>query len=159
VGSSFVMNILEASTERDLGVAAILFREYADWLKVDLCFQGFAAELAGLPGVYAPPQGRLLLAWAGEVPAGCVALRPRSETAGELKRLFVRPAYRRHGLGRKLVERVMVEARGIGYGSIVLDTLSSMHPALRLYEGLGFVRRDAYYDTPLPDTVFMERRL
>jgi putative acetyltransferase len=153
------MHISQATTPNQISAIRGLFQEYAAWLQVDLCFQGFAQELATLPGSYAPPLGRLSLATAPEGPAGCVALRPIGEAGCEMKRLFVRSAYRRHGLGRTLAERLITEAQEIGYSTMRLDTLAFMHDAIRLYEALGFVRRSAYYDTPLPDTIFMERRL
>jgi len=112
-----------------------------------------------LPGDYAPPKGRLLLATAAEGPAGCVALRPLEAKLCEMKRLFVRPAYRGHGLGRLLAERVVSDARVIGYERMLLDTLPTLHEAIRLYTSMGFSRCSAYYDTPLAETVFMELRL
>jgi putative acetyltransferase len=153
------MKICPAITPEQIALSRTLFEEYANWLRIDLSFQGFAAELAGLPGVYAPPRGRLLLALAGSEAAGCVALRPLGEGICELKRLFVRSAFRGQGIGKLLAERIVAEARTIGYRTMRLDTLSSMHGAIRLYQALGFVRRAAYYDTPLPDTVFMELQL
>jgi putative acetyltransferase len=135
---------------------ALLFRQYAAELAVDLCFQGFAEELAGLPGAYSPPRGRLLLGWVGEEAAGCVALRPRSADTCEMKRLFVLPPFRRTGLGRLLAERVIFEARSIGYRRVVLDTLAPMHAALQLYQSLGFRSCPAYYPNPLPDVVYLE---
>ena len=154
------MEIFQASTQEELEQARSLFEEYAAWLRVDLCFQGFAAELAGLPGVYAPPRGRLLLAIdsSGQA-AGCVALRPLEESVCEMKRLFVRPAFRGRGIGRTLAERVIAEAQSIGYATMKLDTLPKINAATRLYEILGFVRCEAYYNTPLEDTIFMELRL
>ena len=153
------MNICQAVTPEQMALTRTLFEEYAEWLGVDLCFQGFAAELAGLPGLYARPQGRLLLALTGAEAAGCVALRPREDGICEMKRLFVRPAFRGQGLGKLLVEHIVAEARAIGYQKIRLDTLPSMQAAIRLYETLGFDRCAPYYETPLPDTVFMELRL
>ena len=153
------MQICQATAQEQIAAVRSLFEEYAAGLGIDLCFQGFAVELATLPGLYAPPRGRLVLATGADGPAGCVALRPAGGTACEMKRLFVRPAYQGQGLGGALAKRVITEARGIGYSTMVLDTLPSMHSALRLYESLGFVRRSAYYDTPLPETVFMELRL
>jgi ribosomal protein S18 acetylase RimI-like enzyme len=152
------MEICQATDKVDLETARVLFREYAAWLRVDLCFQNFAEELAGLPGLYAPPRGRLFLAWLNREPAGCVALRPIQDSLCEMKRLFVRPAFRRQNVGRRLAEHTIAEARLIGYSGMVLDTLSSMEPAIRLYESLGFLRRSAYYPTPLTETVFMELR-
>ncbi len=153
------MRISQATTDHDIGTARLLFQEYAAGLDTDLCFQGFASELAGLPGAYAPPRGRLLLAWAGTDAAGCVALRPATDTVCEMKRLFVRPSFRGQGLGRSLAEKVIAEARTIGYSAMQLDTLPSMAKAIQLYESLGFVRRAAYYDTPLQGTIFMELRM
>src|ERR1043165_316924 len=153
------MQVRYAKTQEEIETARILFREYAAWLQVDLCFQNFAEELASLPGLYAPPRGRLLIAYSDKEPAGCVALRPLKDSMCEMKRLFVRPAFRGRNLGRRLAEQVVADARSIGYASMVLDTLPSMGPALRLYEGLGFVRRVAYYETPLKETVFMELKL
>ena len=140
-------------------MARRLFEEYAAWLKVDLCFQGFAAELAGLPGAYAPPRGRLFLAIHSGGAAGCVALRPVRDDVCEMKRLFVRPESQKQGCGHALIERVIAEARAIGYSRMVLDTLASMEVALRLYESFGFVRCAAYYKTPLAETVFLEMKL
>ncbi len=153
------MQIRDASSAVHLEAARALFQEYAAWLQVDLCFQGFAHELAGLPGQYAPPRGRLLIAWDNNKAAACVALRPLSDGRGEMKRLFVRPAYRGQGLGRRLAERIISEARVLEYPSVVLDTLPSMKGALVLYERLGFGRCNPYYDTPLTGTVFMELKL
>lgn len=153
------LSIHPAVTEADLEAVRTLFREYADWLKVDLCFQGFAQELAGLPGLYAPPRGRLLLAFDGEALAGCVALRPLAENICEMKRLYVRALFRQKGLGRQLVQQLIAEARGLGYERMRLDTLAHMTPAIELYESLGFQRIASYYPTPLPDTVFMELEL
>jgi putative acetyltransferase len=154
------MEIIQPSAQEEIAEARALFEEYAAWLKVDLCFQGFAAELAGLPGVYAPPGGRLLLAVeAGGQAAGCVALKPLEQGACEMKRLFVRPAYRRQGIGRTLAERVIEEAKTIGYEVVKLDTLPSIRIATKLYESLGFVRCEAYYNTPIKETIFLELRL
>ncbi|MFA7006923.1 MAG: GNAT family N-acetyltransferase [Verrucomicrobiia bacterium] len=147
-------------TQEEVAAARALFEEYAAWLGVDLCFQGFAAELASLPGLYAPPRGRLLLAWAdGNAAAGCVALRPLGDSVCEMKRLFVRPAFRGKGVGRMLAEKVVAEARAIGYASMRLDTLPAMSAATSLYESLGFARIPAYYATPLQNTIFMELKL
>jgi len=138
-----------------------LFRAYAASLPVDLGYQDFAAELAALPGKYAPPQGALLLARtpAGEA-LGCVALRPL-ETAGvcEMKRLFLRPAARGLGVGRGLAEAIVAQARALGYREIRLDTLPSMTTAVALYEALGFVRTGAYYAPTPPGTIFMALEL
>jgi len=153
------MQICQATTPEEIAVIRGLFQEYAAWLRIDLCFQGFAGELAALPGSYAPPGGRLLLATDSAGPAGCVALRAAGDKVCEMKRLFVRPPYQSHGLGRALAQRVIAEAQDAGYSTMILDTLPFMGRAIRLYQALGFVRRSAYYETPLPETVFMELRL
>jgi GNAT superfamily N-acetyltransferase len=153
------MKICQAKTPEEIALTRSLFEEYAAWLRIDLCFQGFAAELAGLPGAYAAPRGRLLLAFVGSDVSGCVALRPIGDDVCEMKRLFVRAGFRGQGIGKQLGERVVQEARDIGYRMMRLDTLPSMQSAIRLYEGLGFVRCAAYYETPLAETVFMELRL
>lgn len=153
------MQICQATTPEHVAAIRSLFQEYAAWLRVDLCFQGFADELVTLPGSYAPPRGRLLLATDTAGPIGCVALRPIRDTVCEMKRLFVRPAHQGHGAGRALAQRVIAEAQGAGYSTMMLDTLPFMLSAIRLYEALGFVRRSAYYATPLPETVFMELQL
>lgn len=133
------MHIREATFPDDLAAVRSLFQEYADGLGVDLCFQGFADELATLPGRYARPAGGVWLAVAGEQLAGCVALRPFGDGAGEIKRLYVRPAFRGTGLGRTLAERVLTEAAAAGYRRVVLDTLPTMTAAASLYRSLGFV--------------------
>lgn len=143
----------------DIAAVRRLFEEYAASLEVDLCFQNFSAELAGLPGAYAPPRGRLLLATEDGPPVACVALRPKTDQAGEMKRLYVRPGHQGRGLGRQLAEQVIAEARVIGYNSLLLDTLPSMQAAIKLYESLGFVRREPYFDSPVAGNVYMELRL
>lgn len=153
------MEIVEVTYPQDLVEVRCLFDEYAASLGVDLSYQGFGKELSGLPGAYARPRGRLLLAKVEGEAAACVALRPLDEKACEMKRLFVRPGFQKRGLARALCERLIIEAREAGYTSMVLDTLPSMSGALRLYETLGFVRRAPYYDTPIEETVFMEREL
>jgi ribosomal protein S18 acetylase RimI-like enzyme len=153
------MKIRQAVTPRHIALSRTLFREYAAWLGIDLSFQGFAAEVDGLPGLYVPPRGRLLLALTGGEAAGCVALRLLREEVCEMKRLFVRSGFRGQGIGRRLAERMVEEARAIGYSTMRLDTLPSMPAAIRLYEALGFARCPAYYETPLPDTIFMELKL
>ena len=136
-----------------------LFREYAKGIGIDLCFQDFDRELAELPGKYAPPEGRLLLALEGTKVAGCVALRKIGDDTCEMKRLYVRPAFRRKGVGR-LLARAVIEAAGkCGYARMRLDTLSSMAEAIALYESLGFRRIEAYYHNPSACAVFMELKL
>jgi GNAT superfamily N-acetyltransferase len=132
-----------------------LFLEYQRGLGVSLCFQGFDAELAGLPGDYAPPRGRLLIARQGDALAGCVALRPLFHRDAEMKRLFVRPAHRGTGLGRLLARRVILEAGALGYESLKLDTLPQMHPAQNLYAKLGFRDTAPYNENPIAGTRFL----
>jgi putative acetyltransferase len=150
-----------ASSPGDIACARALFVEYAHWLKVDLCFQGFDRELAGLPGAYAPPLGRLLLAGPPRGAFGCIALRPMATGAasaagvGEVKRLYVQPARRGGGWGRRLAEALIGEARTIGYRELKLDTLDWMADARRLYGKLGFRECAAYYDNPLPGAIYM----
>lgn len=153
------MQVRQATSEAEIAAARALFQEYAAVIGVDLCFQGFAEELAQLPGSYSPPQGRLLIVWADDAPAGCVTLRPITETICEMKRLFVRPAFRGRGIGKDLVDAIIREAREIGYITMRLDTLHTMKAATRLYESLGFVHRTPYYERPLVHTIFMQLAL
>jgi GNAT superfamily N-acetyltransferase len=132
-----------------------MLREYEAWLQVDLCFQGFEKELASLPGDYAPPRGRLLIASG----AGCVALRPLDEETCEMKRLYVREEHRGSGLGRRLVEALIEEARAIGYRRMRLDTLPKMDSAQKLYASLGFREIAAYRANPVPGARFLELSL
>lgn len=148
--------ITHAADPAGIEQARALFLEYAAWLKVDLCFQGFDEELATLPGAYAPPQGRLLLARVRDEAAGCIALRPLEPGTGEIKRLYVRPAFRGRGIAAMLAEEVLAAARAIGYARLRLDTLAFMHAAAALYRKLGFVEIAPYYNNPLPGAVYME---
>jgi putative acetyltransferase len=154
-----MLTIDDAFTQEAILQVHILFEEYAASLEIDLCFQGFEQELAGLPGDYVRPHGRLLLAsWNDEV-AGCVALRRIDPNVCEMKRLYVRPAYRSHGIGRSLALRVIEEARHAGYRSMRLDSLPSMKSALGLYRTLGFRNIAPYRDNPVEGTAFLELQL
>jgi len=153
------MEIVQALTPGHVAEARALFREYERSLGVDLCFQGFEQELAGLPGAYAPPRGRLLLSLDGAAPAGCVALRPLADAVCEMKRLYVRPAFRGRRAGRQLAEAVSAEARAIGYARMRLDTLPSMKEAIALYRALGFVEIAPYTTNPVAGALFMELAL
>jgi GNAT superfamily N-acetyltransferase len=148
--------VRDASGVEDMARVRALFREYADWLQVDLCFQGFDEELATLPGAYARPEGRLYLAMDGAAAAGCIALRRFDAEAGEVKRLYVRPAWRGQRLGDRLAETVLGAAREIGYRRLLLDTLDHMRAARSLYARAGFREIGAYYHNPLPGAVYMQ---
>ncbi len=137
------IQLVDASVEPGLGLAKDMFRSYAaEWsatIAETLCFQGFDAEVAGLPGRYAPPSGCLLLAMEGDIPAGCVALRDLGDGTCEMKRLYVTPVYRGRGVGRSLVEEVIRRSEGMGYRRMVLDTMPEMAGAIALYRECGFV--------------------
>lgn len=153
-------HIRPARSAADLDAVRALFGVYAASLDVDLCFQGFAEELAALPGKYAPPAGELLLA-CGErdEPLGCVALRPITADWCEMKRLFVTPEARGMGVGRALVDAIMAEADRIGYREMRLDTLPGMTGAIALYRQAGFRPIEPYYDTPVAGTLFLAKHL
>ena len=137
-----------------------LFKEYEAWLGINLCFQNFEKELAELPGEYVPPAGRLLLAIQDNRVAGCIALRKIGDGLCEMKRLFVRAEFRGKGLGRRLVDAVIREAREIGYQRMRLDTLpGKMDEAIALYRSLGFKEIEPYYQNPVPGAKFMELEL
>jgi ribosomal protein S18 acetylase RimI-like enzyme len=143
----------------DFDAAREIFREYAAGLGVDLCFQNFEAELDGLPGDYAAPAGALLLATVDDQLAGCVALRPLADVdysnACEMKRLYVRRAFRRFGLGRMLAQALIDRATAAGYSTMLLDTLDDMEAARELYTALGFVEIPPYYYNPIPGAHYL----
>jgi ribosomal protein S18 acetylase RimI-like enzyme len=147
---------IRPATASDLPVVRTLFTEYAASLGVDLAFQSFDAELAGLPGDYVPPAGRLLIAWDGERAAGCVALRALEPGTCEMKRLFLRPTHRGQGVGRALAQAVIREARAAGYARMRLDTLPAMGEARALYRSLGFREIEPYRFNPIAGTAYME---
>jgi len=148
-------NVLDAHGASHLQVVRDLFYEYAASLNINLAEQGFDDELATLPGRYAPPRGAILLATCEETPAGCVALRPIAVEICEMKRLYVRPAYRGTGLGRVLAEAIISRGRQIGYRRMVLDTLESMQAARELYASLGFKPTEPYGHHPYPGTQYL----
>lgn len=149
--------ILPVATGAHLSATVRLFRDYEASLDTDLCFQDFEAEVASLPGKYAPPNGALLIAQSPDGEAvGCVALRPvEVDSACEMKRLYVAPAGRGQGVGNALMRSVIDEAKRIGYREMRLDTLPSMTTAQAMYRDAGFVSIAPYYDTPVGGTVFM----
>jgi putative acetyltransferase len=154
--SETTVTIRPAETPSDIESIRELFLEYADSLGFSLCFQGFDEELKRLPGEYAPPSGRLFLAEFEGKPAGCIALKKKDAESCEMKRLYLREICRGKGVGRALAERLIAEARVIGYKRMVLDTIEhKMIAAVGLYRSLGFVARTPYYDNPHPGALFM----
>ena len=157
------IELREVSSAGDLAVARSLFEDYQASLDIDLCFQGFQAELDTLPGAYAGPLGTLVVAWVDGEAAGCCALRPLPTAdhpnAAEMKRLFVRRAFRGFGLGRQLAERVMTHARLAGFHCVLLDTLNDMEAARALYEDMGFVEVAPYYHNPIPGAHYLKADL
>jgi putative acetyltransferase len=153
------MKIVRAEREEHIAEIRTLFREYEQFLNVDLRFQDFEKELARLPGRYAPPDGELLLSVVDRAFAGCVALRKIGEGICEMKRLFVRPPYRGLGVGRALAERIIHEAAARDYLLMRLDTFDFLEKAMRLYESLGFMRTEPYYSNPLPGVVYWQMDL
>jgi GNAT superfamily N-acetyltransferase len=157
------IRLVQADTPQLLEAAREIFREYAASLQVDLCFQDFDAELAGLPGEYAAPGGALLLAYADDSLAGCGAMRPLTDVdhanACEMKRLFVRRAFRRFGLGRVLAQALMDRAASAGYSVMLLDTLDEMESARELYATLGFEEVAPYYYNPIPGAHYLKAQL
>ncbi|MCU0762277.1 MAG: GNAT family N-acetyltransferase [Hydrogenophaga sp.] len=154
------ISITAIASSDDIDAIRQLFSDYQADLGIDLCFQGFADELAGLPGDYAAPDGALLLARVDDRPAGCVALRPLAHSdhlnACEMKRLFVRKAYRGFGLGRMLVEEVVSLARLAGYSTMLLDTLNDMEAARALYQEAGFYEVAPYYHNPIAGAHYLK---
>ncbi len=161
--ASAEITLLPLDAAADVGAARAILREYATSLSVDLCFQDFEGELAGLPGEYAAPSGLLLMAFVDGALAGCGGFRQLRDAdeanACEMKRLFVRPAFRRFGLGRMLAEALLDEARRAGYSAMLLDTLDEMESARELYASLGFVEVPPYYFNPIPGAHYLKAEL
>ena len=154
------MRIFQAENDSHISAARELFKEYEANIGVSLCFQNFEQEVKGLPGDYAPPDGRLLLATIDDQLAGCIALRKLAPEVCEMKRLFIRPAFRGTGLGRELANSIIDEARKQGYLRMRLDTMPGrMDKAIALYQSLGFVEIEPYYTNPVADAKFMELTL
>jgi GNAT superfamily N-acetyltransferase len=151
-----MIDIIEAKTPKHIDQVRLLFREYEEWLNVDLCFQDFEQELADLPGKYAAPSGCIFLAFENDRAAGCVAVRPIEHDLCEMKRLFIRPEFRNKGLGNTLVKMIIEKAKDIGYRQMRLDTLNTLEGAMHLYEKFGFKQIEPYYHNPLQGTIFWE---
>lgn len=153
------IRISEACWPDDRATVEALFREYVASLPEDISFQDFESEFAGLPGTYARPGGVVLIAWDGEKAAGAIACRMFEPGVCEMKRLYVRPAFRGTGFGRELANELIADARARGYRTMLLDTLASMSSARVLYRDLGFVPVAPYYDNPLPGVMYMALEL
>ncbi len=151
--------IAPAGSDADYRIARELFQEYAERLGVDLCFQGFSAELETLDSMYGPPSGCLLLAWLETAAVGCVGMRRLSTTVCEMKRLYVRDGLRGRGCGRRLAVQILERAGQLGYERVVLDTLEPMVEARNLYTSLGFRECAPYYPNPLPGVRYLELHL
>jgi len=155
-----MLKIFQAETPVHIAQARELFLEYAESLGFSLCFQSFDKELAGLPGDYAPPDGRLFLAEHDGRLAGCAALHRFDATSGEMKRLYVRPGFRGLGLGRTLAERILSEARNIGFEYVRLDTVAGvMDDAIAMYRRFGFREIEPYRQNPIAGALYMELKL
>lgn len=152
-------NIIQAETPEHMDEARKIFTEYENWLGVSLCFQGFDEEMAGLPGKYAPPRGRLLFAMENDEVAGCVASRPLDEETCEMKRLFVREKFQGMRLGSELIDRLIAEARASGYKKMRLDSwIPRMGKAIEMYRRHGFYEIEPYNENPY-EMIFMELAL
>jgi GNAT superfamily N-acetyltransferase len=155
-----MLTITQAKSREQIGAARILFREYEAWLGLDICLYGFEDEMAGLPGKYAAPDGRLYLAYNNSQPAGCIALRKIDDEICEMKRLFVREAFRGQNIGLKLIGELVSDAKRIGYFTMRLDTYPSrMKKAVGLCESLGFRPIAPYYEDWSDGVLFMELSL
>ncbi|UCC78428.1 MAG: GNAT family N-acetyltransferase [Candidatus Zixiibacteriota bacterium] len=148
---------LMAESDDHLAIAKQLFMEYARSLEFNLGFQDFEEEIAEMPGQYGPPDGCILLAFCDDVPVGCVALRKLEERICEMKRLYVKPEFRRLGIGRTLSVKIIDEAKRLGYDKMRLDTLSTMKEAISIYRQLGFHNIEPYRYNPFEHAVFLEK--
>lgn len=160
--SGAAIDIAVARGPADMATAREMFVEYQEWLGVDLCFQDFENEIAGLPGKYAPPGGEIFIASEGDAVTGIVAVRPVGapvQNLSEMKRLYVRDRWRGQGLGWKLANLAVDFAKDAGYGKIVLDTLPQLAAAKKMYGRMGFVETDPYYENPISGVVYMEKTL
>lgn len=151
--------IIKAISENDIDLARNLFIEYGNYLNLNLDFQNFDDELSSLPGKYAEPEGTILLYIHEGRPAGCAALRKIGDGIAEMKRLYVRPVYRGLKIGYKLCEALIKDAKDRNYSKIRLDTLKSLNEAMTLYQSLGFYKIKPYYENPLPDVIYWEKKL
>jgi GNAT superfamily N-acetyltransferase len=153
------IELIKVKTTENYSAARELFVAYQDFLGVDLCFQSFDLELQQLAQMYAAPHGALILAKHEKVFTGCVAVRRKTAETCEMKRLFVKQEFTGNGIGHALVEKVIEEAKALGYRIMILDTLSRLKPALHLYRNFGFTETNAYYSNPLEGVVYMQKEL
>ena len=154
-----MISIYEATTADDYTAAGLLFKEYADFIHIDLNFQHFEEELAGLKEMYSPPDGGIILARLNDEIIGCVAIRKISNETGELKRMFVKPGLQNKGAGKLLLNKAMQLAKECNYSVVKLDTLNHMLPAIHLYKQAGFYETDSYYHNPIKGVVYFEKQL
>jgi GNAT superfamily N-acetyltransferase len=155
----FSLELIGIPAHPQLPALRELLLEYQRWLGIDLCFQDFEREMAELPGAYAPSDGRLYLAWVGSELAGCIALRRHDAQSGEMKRLYLRPAYQGRGLGKLLAQHIIADAKQIGYQRLLLDTLPIMQTAQAMYAKLGFQETQAYVYNPVEGVRYMALEL
>lgn len=151
-----MINIIEANNKETLILVKNLFIDYSKELNVSLCFQNFDNEVSNLPGIYSRPNGCIFLAFYNGEAAGCVALKKLEEDVCEMKRLYVKPDFRKFGIGKLLIDRIIQESRIIGYSTMKLDTLARLKPAIKLYNSYGFNKIVPYYENPLDNVVYME---
>lgn len=155
-----MLEMLQPTSKSEIDEARSIFREYEQWLGMSLCFQSFEEELADLPGKYSPPEGRLYLARIDAETVGCIGLRKIGDGVCEMKRLYLRESARGKGVGAALIEKIIADAREIGYEKIRLDTYPpKMGKAVGLYESHGFYKIPAYYHNPHDGVLFMEKKL